>query len=72
MKFITDKAYQELGKIIFESGIAEAFNIFPDQEIDYDNNGVRTLIGFIAYHADQSIVSHSEQDYLPLSKETLN
>jgi hypothetical protein len=72
MKILTDKAYQELGRIIFDSGVAEAFNIYPDQEIDYEHPGIRTLINFIAFYADHSVVSDSEKDYLPSDKTALN
>ena len=61
MKDNLDRACYNLGKTIFESGIAEAFGIEPDQKIDFNNEGVLTLIEFILHHADESIVSYAEQ-----------
>lgn len=72
MKTSLNKAYRNLGKIIFESGIAEAFDIYPDQEIDSDNQSVRALLGFILHHADESIVYYNDQEFEIISKANIH
>ena len=58
-----EEFYQELGRIVSQSGIAEVFGITPDQPLSYMTHSVKKLIGFFAYHCDETL-EQDEHKYL--------
>lgn len=72
MKKPIDKAYQNLGKILFETGIAEAFDIHPDQNMDLNNPGIKALFSFILHNSDESIIYFNDHDIDLISKSSIH